>query len=122
MDALRKQASSGNADIETFWKHVTAEGTPLVESIEKDPHHQLVTFLWRDTPETRNVLLNASLQVGGRHPLDCVMHQIPHTEGRQFSPATRGCALSCEGRASITKGRGEWVASESSVKPTVALM
>jgi enterochelin esterase-like enzyme len=80
MDALRKQAASGNADIETFWKQVTAEGTPLVESIEKDPHHQLVTFLWRDTPETRNVLLNASLQVGGRHPLDFVMHQIPHTD------------------------------------------
>ena len=59
MDALRKQAASGNADIETFWKQVTAEGTPLVESIEKDPQHQLVTFLWRGTSETRNVFPNA---------------------------------------------------------------
>ena len=80
MDALRKQAASGDADIKTFWKQVTVEGTPLVEPIEKDPQHQLVTFLWRGTPETRNVLLNASLQVGGRHPLDFVMHQIPLTD------------------------------------------
>jgi enterochelin esterase-like enzyme len=80
MDALRKQAASGDADIKTFWKQVTVEGTPLVEPIEKDPQHQLVTFLWHGTPETRNVLLNASLQIGGRHPLDFVMHQIPNTD------------------------------------------
>ena len=80
IEALRKQASSSLVNIETFWKEVAAEGTPLVESIEKDPQHQLVTFLWRGTPETRNVLLNASLQVGGRHPLDFVMHQIPLTD------------------------------------------
>jgi enterochelin esterase-like enzyme len=80
MDALRKQAASGNADLNAFWKEVTAEGTPLVESIEKDPQHQLVTFLWRGTPETRNVFPNASLQIGGRHPLDYVFHQIPLTD------------------------------------------
>ena len=80
IEALRKQAASSLVNIETFWKEVAAEGTPLVESIEKDPQHQLVTFLWRGTPETRNVLLNASLQVGGRHPLDFVMHQIPLTD------------------------------------------
>jgi enterochelin esterase-like enzyme len=80
MDALRKQVVSGDADIKTFWKQVTVEGTPLVEPIEKDPQHQLVTFLWRGTPETRNVFLNGSLQIGGRHPLDFVMHKIPHTD------------------------------------------
>ncbi len=80
MDALRKQAAAGNADIGTFWKDVTEEGTPLVESIEKDAQHQLVTFLWRGTPETRNVFLNGSLQIGGRHPLDFVFHQIPLTD------------------------------------------
>jgi len=80
IEALRKQAASGNADIATFWKQVAAEGTPLVEAIDKDPQHQLVTFLWRGTAETRNILLNASLQVGGRHPLDFVMHQIPLTD------------------------------------------
>ncbi len=52
----------GNVDISAFWKQVTTEGTPLVESIEKDPQHQLVTFLWRGTPETRNVFPNGSLR------------------------------------------------------------
>jgi enterochelin esterase family protein len=80
IDALRKQVASGKADINAFWKQVTAEGTPLVESIEKDPQHQLITFLWRGTPETRNVFPIGSFKVGGRYPLDYVFHQIPLTD------------------------------------------
>jgi enterochelin esterase-like enzyme len=80
IEALRKQVTSGNADIETFWKHVATEGTPLVESIEKDPQHQLVTFLWRGTSETRNVFPIGSFKVGGRYPLDYVFHQIRLTD------------------------------------------
>jgi enterochelin esterase-like enzyme len=80
IDALRKHAASGNADIRAFWKQVTAEGTPLVESIEKDPQHQLVTFLWRGTPETRNVFPTGSFKIGGRYPLDYIFHRIPLTD------------------------------------------
>jgi enterochelin esterase-like enzyme len=77
---LRKQAASGNADINVFWKQVTAEGTPLVEPVEGDPQHQLVTFLWRGTSETRNVFPNGSFKIGGRYPLDYVFHQILLTD------------------------------------------
>ena len=80
MEALRKQAADGKLDINAFWKQVAAEGTPLVESIEKDPQHQLVTFLWRGTPETRNVFPVGSFKVGGRYPLDYVFHQVPLTD------------------------------------------
>jgi enterochelin esterase-like enzyme len=80
IETLRKHAASGNADIESFWKEVAAEGTPLVESIENDPQHQLVTFLWRGTSETRNVFPNGSFKIGGRYPLDYVFHQIPLTD------------------------------------------
>jgi enterochelin esterase-like enzyme len=80
IDVLRKQVASGKADINAFWKQVTAEGTPLVESIEKDPQHQLITFLWRGTSETRNVFPIGSFKVGGRYPLDYVFHQIPLTD------------------------------------------
>ena len=80
IDALRKQVASGKADINTFWKQVTAEGTPLVEPIEKDPQHQLITFLWRGTSETRNVFPIGSFKVGGRYPLDYVFHRIPLTD------------------------------------------
>jgi enterochelin esterase-like enzyme len=80
IDALRKQVASGSADINNFWHQVAQEGTPLVEPMEKDPRHQLVTFLWRGTPLTRNVFPVASLQIGGLHPLDYVFHQIPSTD------------------------------------------
>ena len=80
IDALRKQAASGNADINAFWKQVTAEGTPLAEPVEGDPQHQLVTFLWRGTAETRNVFPIGSFKIGGRYPLDYVFHQIPLTD------------------------------------------
>jgi enterochelin esterase-like enzyme len=80
IDALRKQVASGNSDINAFWKQVTAEGTPLVESIEKDRQHQLVTFLWRGTSETRNVFPVGSFKIGGLYPLDYVFHQIPLTD------------------------------------------
>jgi enterochelin esterase-like enzyme len=80
IDALRKQVVAGNADLEAFWKQVAAEGTPLVESINKDPQHQLVTFLWRGNSETRNVFPVGSFKIGGRYPLDYVFHQIPHTD------------------------------------------
>jgi enterochelin esterase family protein len=80
METLRKEVASGAFDITNFWKQVAAEGTPLVESIEKDPQHQLVTFLWRGTPETRNVFVNGSFKIGGRYPLDYVFHQMPLTD------------------------------------------
>jgi enterochelin esterase-like enzyme len=80
METLRKEVASGAFDITNFWKQVAAEGTPLVESIEKDPQHQLVTFLWRGTPETRNVFVNGSFKIGGRYPLDYVFHQISLTD------------------------------------------
>ena len=80
IEALRKQAAAGHADLNAFWKQVAAEGTPLAEPIEKDPQHQLVTFLWRGTSETRNVFPNGSFKIGGRYPLDYVFHQIPLTD------------------------------------------
>lgn len=80
IEALRKQVASGNTDTTGFWKQVTQEGTPLVETIEKDPQHQLVTFLWRGTSETRNVFPVGSFKVGGLYPLDYVFHQIPSTD------------------------------------------
>jgi enterochelin esterase-like enzyme len=80
IETLRKQVASGNANVAAFWKQVTAEGTPLVESIEGDPHHQLVTFLWRGTSITRNVFPIGSFKIGGRYPMDYVFHQIPLTD------------------------------------------
>lgn len=80
MAALRKLVAAGNTDTTSFWQQVATEHTPLVEPAADDPRHQLVTFLWRGTPVTRNVLVAASFQSGGFHPLDFTMHQIPGTD------------------------------------------
>jgi hypothetical protein len=44
IEALRKQAAAGNANLNVFWKQVAAEGTPLAETIEKDPNINLLHF------------------------------------------------------------------------------
>jgi enterochelin esterase-like enzyme len=80
IEALRKLVAAGTTDTANFWRQVAQEHTPLVEPAENDPDHRLVTFLWRGTPLTRNVLLAASFQSGGFHPLDFVMHQIRLTD------------------------------------------
>jgi len=40
-----------------FWQEVTAQETPLIEPIEGDDKHSLVTFLWHATGETHNVVV-----------------------------------------------------------------
>ncbi|MGH7151564.1 MAG: enterochelin esterase domain-containing protein, partial [Planctomycetota bacterium] len=40
-----------------FWKELEKEGTPLFEP-GPDPGRTLVTFVWRGTPQTRNVLVS----------------------------------------------------------------
>jgi len=75
IEVLRKQIATGQTDTESFWKQVAQEGTPLVESYGKDGKYQLVTFLWRGTPETQNVLILGSF-LGARNDLDNVMHLI----------------------------------------------
>lgn len=40
-----------------FWEETQKTGTPLVDNIATDPEHLLVTFLWRATFETKNVVV-----------------------------------------------------------------
>ncbi|HZD47360.1 MAG TPA: enterochelin esterase, partial [Silvibacterium sp.] len=57
IEALRKQIEAGNKSTEEFWRQLEQKHAPLVESTEDDKQHQFVTFLWRGTPNTRNVLV-----------------------------------------------------------------
>jgi hypothetical protein len=44
---LQKEKGAGNASaVETFWREVTRQGTPLIEPIKGDERTVLVTFLW----------------------------------------------------------------------------
>src|SRR5262245_41128482 len=58
MAALGKELQAGNKSaVEKFWQDIEQSGTPLVEPIEGDDKNFLVTFLWRATFETWNVLI-----------------------------------------------------------------
>jgi enterochelin esterase family protein len=43
--------------LERFWQEVETTGSPLIETLEGDASQRLVTFLWRDQGDTRNVVL-----------------------------------------------------------------
>ncbi|MCI0659976.1 MAG: DUF3327 domain-containing protein [Acidobacteria bacterium] len=56
--ALGKELLAGNKSaVDKFWQEVEQRGTPLIEPIEGDDKNFLVTFLWRATFETWNVLV-----------------------------------------------------------------
>jgi enterochelin esterase family protein len=56
--ALRKAVEAGNRDaVAAFWRTIEKEGAPIFERPEGNDHDTLVTFLWRGTPSTRNVMI-----------------------------------------------------------------
>jgi enterochelin esterase-like enzyme len=46
--------------LDAFWREVAAAGTPLVEPRAGEPDHRTVTFLWRGSGATREVVLLAN--------------------------------------------------------------
>jgi len=63
MEALRRQVASGNTNTNAFWTQIAAEGTPLAEPFGTDGKYELVTFLWRATYNTKNVMVVGSMRV-----------------------------------------------------------
>lgn len=55
---LQHEVGSGMAGaVDTFWAEILQNGSPLVERIGDDTAMRLVTFLWRDPGDTRNVVV-----------------------------------------------------------------
>src|SRR5215204_380440 len=79
IQALKRQIAAGQKNTEAFWKEAAARGAPLVEPFGSDGKYQLVTFLWRSTHETRNVLAIGSFWGLGA-PAAYAMHQIPDSD------------------------------------------
>ena len=40
-----------------FWKAIEENGTPIIEDIESEPNHKLVTFLYKENSDTDEILL-----------------------------------------------------------------
>jgi enterochelin esterase-like enzyme len=80
IQALEKAfLADGPSALEAFWNQVKREGTPMVEALADDPGHLLVTFLWRATFETRNVLVLWN-PYATEHPEDFAMSRLRNTD------------------------------------------
>jgi enterochelin esterase family protein len=78
IEALRRQITAGDSSTESFWERVARSGTPLVEPIEGDEKRTRVTFLWRGTPQTRNVMVLGSFVTGP--PADYALTRLADTD------------------------------------------
>jgi enterochelin esterase-like enzyme len=78
IDKLRQQIARGDKNTEAFWRTFAQSGTPLVEPLDKDPQHMLVTFLWRGGTDTHNVAVVGSFMTGP--PTDYVMTHLADTD------------------------------------------
>lgn len=75
---LQGQVEKGQTDTTAFWQRVAQTGTPIVEPIEKDERNTLVTFVWRGTAATRNVVVLGSFT---KPPFtDYVMKRLERTD------------------------------------------
>lgn len=55
---LQQALEAGEAKaLDDFWRQVTEQGTPLIEAIEGNNDHSLVTLLWRAEGEIENVVV-----------------------------------------------------------------
>jgi enterochelin esterase family protein len=55
---LQHELEAGSvASVVAFWHEVAQQGTPLIEPIEGDGEHVLVTFLWRAAEAIENVVV-----------------------------------------------------------------
>ena len=55
---LQQNLEAGNTKaLEYFWKEIKEQGTPLIEEVEGDDQHRLVTFLWQASGELLSVAL-----------------------------------------------------------------
>ena len=59
---LKNDLKSGlKSRLEDFWRKIEENGTPLIEPIEDDESHKLVTFVVKADDDTRNVVIITAL-------------------------------------------------------------
>lgn len=62
LQALLHEIERGDAGaLGAFWQSIEQEGAPLVENIEGNDQQLLLTFIWRDQGDTKNVILFSPL-------------------------------------------------------------
>ncbi len=68
--------------LSAFWQDVARHGTPLVERIEDDERHVLVTFLWKATAPVGNVVVVSGIDgyASERVPAEHAMEHLSGTD------------------------------------------
>ncbi|MEN8171791.1 MAG: alpha/beta hydrolase-fold protein [Chloroflexota bacterium] len=62
LDALRQVLEAGKNDVvDAFWDEISQQGAPLIEPVPDNLEQSLVTFVWRGTAETKNVVVLGDL-------------------------------------------------------------
>jgi enterochelin esterase family protein len=75
--ALTNEVKNGHvAAVEHFWQEMKARGTPLLEPLQDDAGHVLLTFLYRSSSGNR-VVLTAQLATS-REPI--LLKRLPDTD------------------------------------------
>lgn len=81
---LQAEISAGSANpTRDFWAEVERGGSPIVEAVARDTNTLLVTFVWRDLGDTRNVVIfsghtNSLYSFGREH---FVLHSMRKLDG-----------------------------------------
>lgn len=78
---LLHDVRAGHVDaVPAFWARIERLGAPLVEAT--DSGSSLVTFVWRGSAATRNVVVvdGVAVAVGGVNPVDSEMTNVPGTD------------------------------------------
>lgn len=79
IDQLKSAVAAGRTDVlDAFWESVARDGAPLIEQVPGEDDRARVTFVWRGSPATRNVVV-----VGGMAGYDFaanMMHRVQGTD------------------------------------------
>ena len=77
---LRKAPSA--AAVAAFWDEMRRGGAPLVEPVAGEPDYSWLTFLWRATEPTTNVVVidGVAAGVGGTEPRNSMLARLARTD------------------------------------------
>ncbi|MDG4865035.1 DUF3327 domain-containing protein, partial [Streptomyces sp. T-3] len=73
-------AAERDGIVTEFWAEAERRGTPLVEELDGEPGHRVVTFLWRGHRATRQVLLVGNRLGDREHLAGSLLRQVPDTD------------------------------------------
>jgi len=87
LNDLQHETETGNRGaVESFWRVIAEQGTPMVEPIEGNEDHVLMTFLWRGSENTVNVILfspltaRANMDFTAKHLANSHLNQLAGTD------------------------------------------